>query len=136
MPVIREKFDHFRSQGPTPEQFINEKVLADMMLADEALQYVGGAGSCAGCGEASVLRMFIAGTCYKYGPPNVGLIAATGCNTVYTSTYPYNPYTLPWANSLFENAPTFAMGVRAKWNQQGRDKKRLGAIGAAARMMD
>src|SRR2546426_1654776 len=116
MPVIREKFDHFRSRGPTPDQYINEKVLADMMLKDSALQYVGGAGSCAGCGEASVLRMFVAATCYKYGPENVGLIAATGCNTVYTSTYPYNPYTLPWSNSLFENAPTFAMGVRAKWN--------------------
>jgi pyruvate ferredoxin oxidoreductase beta subunit len=136
MPTIRQKFDHFRGMGPTPKQYINDKVLADMMLADEALQYVGGAGSCAGCGEASVLRMFIAATCYKYGPENVGLIAATGCNTVYTSTYPYNPYTLPWANSLFENAPTFAMGVRAKWNQQGWDKKKLWVIGGDGAMMD
>src|SRR5438093_2992478 len=136
MPVIREKFDHFRSRGPTPDQYINEKVLADMMLKDSALQYVGGAGSCAGCGEATVLRMFIAATCYKYGPENVGLIAATGCNTVYTSTYPYNPYTLPWSNSLFENAPTFAMGVRAKWNQQGWDKKRLWVIGGDGAMLD
>jgi pyruvate ferredoxin oxidoreductase beta subunit len=136
MPVIREKFDHFRDAGPTPQQYINEKVLADMMLADSALQYVGGAGSCAGCGEASVLRMFIAATCFKYQPENVGLIAATGCNTVYTSTYPYNPYKLPWSNSLFENAPTFAMGVRAKWNQQGWDNKRLWVIGGDGAMMD
>src|SRR6185503_4109628 len=77
--------------------------------SDASLQYVGGAGSCAGCGEATVLRMFIAATCFKHGPENVGLIAATGCNTVYTSTYPYNPYNLPWSNSLFENAPTYAM---------------------------
>src|SRR5204862_1316201 len=52
MPVIRDKFRHFREMGPTPDQYINEKVLADMMLKDSALQYVGGAGSCAGCGEA------------------------------------------------------------------------------------
>ena len=26
-----------------------------------------------------------------------------GCNTVYGSTYPYNPYLVPWTNSLFEN---------------------------------
>ncbi len=136
MPVIREKWDHFKSMGPTPASYINDKVLADMMLADSALQYVGGAGSCAGCGEASVLRMFVAATCYKYGPENVGLIAATGCNTVYTSTYPYNPYMLPWSNSLFENAPTFAMGVRAKWNQQGWEKKRLWVIGGDGAMMD
>jgi pyruvate/2-oxoacid:ferredoxin oxidoreductase beta subunit/NAD-dependent dihydropyrimidine dehydrogenase PreA subunit len=136
MPVIRDKFGHFRSAGPTPPEYINEKVLADMMLADSALQYVGGAGSCAGCGEASVLRMFVAATCFKYGPENVGLIAATGCNTVYTSTYPYNPYRLPWANSLFENAPTFAMGVRAKWDQQGWGQKRLWVIGGDGAMMD
>ncbi len=136
MPLFREKFDHFRSRGPTPPEYINEKVLADMMLADSSLQYVGGAGSCAGCGEASVLRMFIAATCFKHGPENVGLIAATGCNTVYTSTYPYNPYTLPWANSLFENAPTFAMGVRARWDQQGWEKKRLWVIGGDGAMMD
>jgi pyruvate/2-oxoacid:ferredoxin oxidoreductase beta subunit/NAD-dependent dihydropyrimidine dehydrogenase PreA subunit len=136
MPVIREKFEHFKSMGPTLEQYINDKVLADMMLKDTALQYVGGAGSCAGCGEATVLRMFIAATCFKYGPENVGLIAATGCNTVYTSTYPYNPYRLPWSNSLFENAPTFAMGVRAKWNQQGWENKRLWVIGGDGAMMD
>src|SRR5262245_1450854 len=136
MPIIREKFDHFRARGPTPDQYINEKVLADMMLADSSLQYVGGAGSCAGCGEATVLRMFIAATCFKYGPENMGLIAATGCNTVYTSTYPYNPYTLPWSNSLFENAPTFAMGVRAKWDQQGWGNKRLWIIGGDGAMLD
>jgi pyruvate/2-oxoacid:ferredoxin oxidoreductase beta subunit/NAD-dependent dihydropyrimidine dehydrogenase PreA subunit len=136
MPVIREKFDHFKTRGPTPEQYINDKVLADMMLKDSSLQYVGGAGSCAGCGEATVLRMFIAATCYKYGPENVGLIAATGCNTVYTSTYPYNPYRLPWSNSLFENAPTFAMGVRAKWNQQGWGDKRMWIIGGDGAMLD
>jgi pyruvate/2-oxoacid:ferredoxin oxidoreductase beta subunit/NAD-dependent dihydropyrimidine dehydrogenase PreA subunit len=136
MPAIADKFLHFKSMGPTPQQYINDKVLADMMLADSALQYVGGAGSCAGCGEASVLRMFIAATCFKYGPENVGLIAATGCNTVYTSTYPYNPYRLPWSNSLFENAPTFAMGVRAKWNQQGWENKRMWVIGGDGAMMD
>src|SRR5256885_13035993 len=80
--------------------------------------------------------MVIAATCFKYGPENMGLIAATGCNTVYTSTYPYNPYKLPWSNSLFENAPTFAMGVRAKWDQQGWGNKRLWVIGGDGAMMD
>jgi pyruvate/2-oxoacid:ferredoxin oxidoreductase beta subunit/NAD-dependent dihydropyrimidine dehydrogenase PreA subunit len=136
MPAIQRKMTHFRSMGPTPQQFINDKVLADMMLADKSLQYVGGAGSCAGCGEATALRMFIAATCYTHGPENVGLIAATGCNTVYTSTYPYNPYRLPWSNSLFENAPTYAMGVRAKWDQQGWANKKLWVIGGDGAMMD
>src|SRR5262250_2372697 len=29
MPVIKDKFDHFKSRGPTPDSFINDKVLAD-----------------------------------------------------------------------------------------------------------
>ena len=136
MPAFQRKFKHFHDVGPTPASYINEKVLADMMLAERSLQYVGGAGSCAGCGEATVLRMFIAATCFVHGPENVGLIAATGCNTVYTSTYPYNPYRLPWSNSLFENAPTYAMGVRAKWDQQGWENKKLWVIGGDGAMMD
>src|SRR5205823_328359 len=75
MPVIQQKFTHFREQGPTPDQYINDKVLADMMLKDSALQYVGGAGSC-------------------------------------------------------------AMGVRAKWNQQGWGSKRLWVIGGDGAMLD
>lgn len=136
MPLFAKKWDHFKSVGPTPEQYINEKVLADMMLRDDTLQYVGGAGSCAGCGEATVLRMFIAATCFAHGSENLGLIAATGCNTVYTSTYPYNPYNLPWSNSLFENAPTYAMGARAKWDQQGWGDKKMWVIGGDGAMMD
>ena len=62
--------------------------------------YVGGAGSCAGCGEGTALRMLCSATGAKYGN-EWGIIAATGCNTVYTSTYPYNPYLVPWTNSLF-----------------------------------
>ncbi len=136
MPVIKKKWEHYLEVGETPDDYIMEKVLADMMLADRSLQYVGGAGSCAGCGEATVLRMMVAATAFAHGPKNIGLLAATGCNTVYTSTYPYNPYTLPWSNSLFENVPTYAMGVRAKWDQQGWQDKKLWCIGGDGAMLD
>lgn len=136
MALIRRKFQHFREVGPTPPEFINEKALADMMLSERALQYVGGAGSCAGCGEATALRMMVAATCFTHGPENLGLLAATGCNTVYTSTYPYNPYNLAWSNSLFENVPTYAMGVRARWDQMGWKEKRLWCIGGDGAMLD
>ena len=132
----RRTFDFFNKLPNTPERFINERLLTDMMLAPNSLLYVGGAGSCMGCGEATALRMMVAATGFAYGPENVGLVAATGCNTVYTSTYPYNPYLLPWANSLFENVSTFAMGVRARWNQMGWEKKRLWGIGGDGAMMD
>src|SRR5690606_27596388 len=93
------------------------------------------AGSCAGCGEGTALRMLCAAVGARYGH-DWGIIAATGCNTVYTSTYPYNPYLVPWSNSLFENAPAFAMGVRMRWNQMGWSDKPLWCIGGDGAMFD
>lgn len=50
----------FRSLPPTPEPYRNDKALADLMLGEHAIGYVGGAGSCAGCGEATAIRMMVA----------------------------------------------------------------------------
>ena len=126
----------FRSLPPTPDEYRNEKALADLMLGEHAIGYVGGAGSCAGCGEATALRMLVAATRQVHGPESMGIVAATGCNTVYGSTYPYNPYLVPWTNSLFENAPADAIGIRARWDQAGHPERRLWVIGGDGAMYD
>jgi pyruvate ferredoxin oxidoreductase beta subunit len=133
----RRAFHLFRRIGPTPTEYVNEKALADMMLAEEnGLLFVGGAGSCMGCGEATAIRMMTAATGFAHGREGLAIVAATGCNTVYCSTYPYNPFLVPWTNSLFENAPAVAMGVRAKWDQRGWQGKRLWVIGGDGAMYD
>ena len=132
----RNAFAFFKDAPDTPSKFVNEKALSDMMLVEKSLLYVGGAGSCMGCGEATVLRMVTAATGFVYGRENMGIVAATGCNTVYTSTYPYNPYLVSWTNSLFENAPADAMGVRARWDQMGWGDKRLWVVGGDGAMLD
>jgi pyruvate/2-oxoacid:ferredoxin oxidoreductase beta subunit len=106
-----------------------------MMLKEQTHVYVGGAGSCAGCGEGTALRMLCAAVAAQHGE-DWGIVASTGCNTVYTSTYPYNPYLIPWSNSLFENGPAFAMGVRTRWNQMGWQDKPLWLIGGDGAMFD
>jgi len=137
IPRYRERFGFFRQMGPTPDEYINEKTLVDMMLKEtEALLYVGGAGSCMGCGEGTAIRMMLAATGFVYGPGNIGIVASTGCNTVYGSTYPYNPYRVPWTNSLFENGPADAMGIRMRWDQLGWQEKRLWVIGGDGAMYD
>ncbi len=137
MGRYRRAFELYRRLGPTPPEYVNAKALADMMLAEEsALLYVGGAGSCMGCGEATAIRMMVAATGFVYGRESMGIVAATGCNTVYCSTYPYNPFLVPWTNSLFENAPAVAMGVRAKWDQRGWQSRRLWVIGGDGAMYD
>ena len=129
-------FRFFRSLPITPDAYRNEKALADLMLGEHAIGYVGGAGSCSGCGEASAIRMLVAATRQVHGPESMGIVAATGCNTVYGSTYPFNPYLVPWTNSLFENAPADALGIRARWDQTGHPERRLWVIGGDGAMYD
>ena len=135
MENIRKSHRYFKEFGPTDEQYVNDNLLIDLMLKEQTHIYVGGAGSCAGCGEGTALRMMCAATGAKFGD-QWGIIAATGCNTVYTSTYPYNPYLVPWTNSLFENAPADAMGVRSRWDQMGWADRPLWCIGGDGAMFD
>ncbi|MDA0323120.1 MAG: 2-oxoacid:acceptor oxidoreductase family protein [Verrucomicrobia bacterium] len=45
------------------------------------------------------------------GRASMGIINATGCTSVWGSTYPFNPYPFPWANHLFQDSPSMAMGI-------------------------
>ena len=135
MTRSRKNHRYFKNIGPSNEKYINENLLIDMMLKEKTHIYVGGAGSCAGCGEGTALRMLCSATGAKFGD-QWALVAATGCNTVYTSTYPYNPYLVPWTNSLFENAPADAIGVRMRWDQMGWHNKPIWCIGGDGAMFD
>lgn len=136
LDAYRRRMSFWRELPPTPPEYRNDKALADLMLGEHALGYVGGAGSCSGCGEATALRMMVAATRQIHGPESMGIVAATGCNTVYGSTYPFNPYVVPWTNSLFENAAADAMGIRARWDQAGHGDRRLWAVGGDGAMYD
>ncbi len=125
-----------RELPETPARLLNEKSLGDMMLASRALLYAGGAGSCMGCGEGTAIRMMLAATGFVHGGEKTGVVAATGCNTVFGSTYPFNPFAVPWTNSLFENAPADAMGIRLRWDQQGHHDRRLWVIGGDGALFD
>ena len=54
--------------------------------------------------------------CYQNGTTgkgraSMGMLNATGCTSVWGSTYPFNPYPFPWANHLFQDSVSMAMGV-------------------------
>ncbi|KRP13743.1 MAG: pyruvate ferredoxin oxidoreductase [Sphingobacteriales bacterium BACL12 MAG-120813-bin55] len=50
------------------------------------------------------------GTTQK-GRSSMGMCNATGCTSVWGSTWPYNPYPFPWANHLFQDSTSMAMGI-------------------------
>lgn len=45
------------------------------------------------------------------GPASTVIANATGCSSVYASTFPFNPYNDPWVNSLFQDAAPLAKGL-------------------------
>jgi pyruvate-ferredoxin/flavodoxin oxidoreductase len=45
------------------------------------------------------------------GRSSMAMTNSTGCSSVWASTYPYNPYPFPWANHLFQDSPSLAIGV-------------------------
>ncbi len=47
----------------------------------------------------------------KTGRSEMGFINATGCTSVWGSTFPYNPYPFPWSSNLFQDSPSMAMGL-------------------------
>ena len=45
------------------------------------------------------------------GPATTVVANSTGCSSVYASTMPYNAFTDPWVNSLFQDAQPLAKGI-------------------------
>ena len=46
-----------------------------------------------------------------HGPASSVFANATSCRSVYGSTFPFNPYTDPWVNSLFQDSAPLAKGI-------------------------
>ena len=47
----------------------------------------------------------------RRGRAEMGILNSTGCSSVWGSTYPFNPYPFPWANHLFQDSPSLALGA-------------------------
>lgn len=63
-------------------------------------------GACAGCGQTPYLKLLT----QLFGNELV-ISNATGCSSIYGGTVPKTPYSLPWANSLFEDNAEFGYGL-------------------------
>lgn len=63
-------------------------------------------GACAGCGETSYIKLLT----QLYGDRLV-IANATGCSSIYGASVPSMPYSIPWANSLFEDNAEFGFGL-------------------------
>lgn len=77
-------------------------------------------GACAGCGETPYLKLLT----QLFGD-NLVIANATGCSSIYGASAPSTPYSVPWANSLFEDNAEFGFGMRIADNTIKKQIKNL-----------
>lgn len=63
-------------------------------------------GACAGCGETAYIKLLT-----QLYQDELVVANATGCSSIYGGSVPSTPYSLSWANSLFEDNAEFAYGI-------------------------
>ena len=68
-------------------------------------------GACAGCGETAYLKNLT-----QLFNDNLVIANATGCSSIYGASAPSTPYSIPWANSLFEDNAEFGLGIKTGIN--------------------
>ena len=64
-------------------------------------------GACAGCGETAYIKNLT-----QLFDDNLIIANATGCSSIYGASAPSTPYSVPWANSLFEDNAEFGLGIK------------------------
>lgn len=64
-------------------------------------------GACAGCGETAYIKNLT-----QLFNDNLFIANATGCSSIYGASAPSTPYSIPWANSLFEDNAEFGLGIK------------------------
>ena len=72
--------------------------------------------ACAGCGETAYIKNLT-----QMFSDNIMIANATGCSSIYGASAPSTPYSIPWANSLFEDNAEFGLGIKTGINLK-RDK--------------
>ena len=70
-------------------------------------------GACAGCGETAYIKLLT-----QLYQDELIIANATGCTSIYGGSAPSTPYSIPWANSLFEDNAEFGFGMYLAYNQK------------------
>jgi len=110
--VVDKYFDEYEN----PE-IMNKFTMKGASLKNSKFKFH---GACAGCGETSYIKLLT----QLYGEELV-IANATGCSSIYGGSAPSTPYSIPWANSLFEDNAEFALGIHASFKQKREQIKEI-----------
>jgi len=108
----REVVDKYFDSHENPE-VVNKFTMKGASLKRSNFNF---SGACAGCGETSYIKLLT----QLFGEELV-IANATGCSSIYGASAPSTPYSIPWANSLFEDNAEFALGIHTSYKTK-RDR--------------
>ncbi len=100
-PKNQEMADYLIKNNKSPQD--ESKTLRDIAFKKPHFEF---SGACAGCGETSYIRLLT-----QLLGEKLVIANATGCSSIYGGSCPSTPYTVSWANSLFEDNAEFAFGM-------------------------
>ena len=99
-------FDYLNSNKISYEsKIVNVK---NLEFKDPKFEY---SGACSGCGETAYIKNLT-----QLFSDNLIIANATGCSSIYGASAPSTPYSVPWANSLFEDNSEFGLGIKTGIN--------------------
>ena len=81
----------------------NLKTIKSTQFKEPKIQFP---GACAGCSQPSYIKLLT----QLFGDSMI-IANATGCSSIYGASAPSMPYTIPWANSLFEDNAEYGLGM-------------------------
>ena len=88
----------------TEKKVMNTSTVKGSQFASPKFEFP---GACAGCGETPYLKLLT----QLFGD-NMMVANATGCSSIYSASLPTTAYSIPWANSLFEDNAEFGYGMK------------------------
>jgi len=98
----QEIFDYLE-KNITKKELIDRNTVKGSQFLEPKLMFH---GACAGCGEPAYIKLLT----QLFGEGMI-IANATGCSSIYGGSAPSTPYTIPWANSLFEDNAEFGFGI-------------------------
>ena len=104
-PDVKEYFENYENP-----MLFDKATIKGSQLVKPNFEF---SGACAGCGETPYVKLLTQVVGKKLFIAN-----ATGCSSIYGGSMPSTPYSIPWANSLFEDNAEFALGMKLSLNNE------------------
>lgn len=98
-----QKIFDYLTENITEKKEIDKTIISGTQFVQPRFAF---SGACAGCGETAYIKLLT----QLFGEKLI-IANATGCSSIYGGSVPSMPYTVPWANSLFEDNAEYGYGL-------------------------